>query len=291
MRSFKLLSALALVSSVLAFTSCIKDNDFFSTDTSESNRKTIIKISGGGGDPVQRARDVSPTIDTFMLIEVRRDAANQGELNQPLTVQLVKDAGIITAYNQAHGTNFVELPSSAYTLLDDINALTFQPGEFAKEVRIRLNKSQLDLSKQYALAFKVGNAGTAVASATGGEVIYAVGVKNRFDGIYKSTGYFEHPTAPRAIDKEKPVATSGPNSVTLEFGDLGGSGWQMEITVNTDNSVTLTPKGATNTTARLDPTYNNRYDPATRTFYLKYYYPVPDPTRIITETLTYVRSR
>jgi hypothetical protein len=77
--------------------------------------------------------------------------------------------------------------------------------------------------------------------------------------------------------------------VEMELGDLGIF---VKVTINADNTLTVGPGSGTSGTTALvaiipgDATYNNTYDPATKTFKLKYGYPMPSPTRIITEIVT-----
>lgn len=226
-----------------------------------------------------------PVLQTAEVAEIRRDANSSGELNKTATLKLIKDNSIITAYNTAHAETLEELPASAYTI--DPLDLNFSSGEFVKTLKLKLNPSTIDLTKKYALAFRIAEVSQGyVISEENRKGLYRITITNQYHGNYKVTGYFEHPTAPRAIDKDKFLTTTGPTTVETEFGDLGSSGWKMKLTVNPDNSITLVPTGAANTTTQLmydNPDYPNKYDPATQTYSIKYGYPFPGPTRIITE--------
>jgi hypothetical protein len=120
--------------------------------------------------------------------------------------------------------------------------------------------------------------------------IVSIGVKNAYEGDYHATGFFQHPTVPRDIDMDEYVSTIGLNSVSKVLGDLTGT--NINITINANNTVSIAPgSGTSGTTASVaamsgDGVYNNTYDPATHTFWLKYGYPMPGPTRIITEKVT-----
>jgi hypothetical protein len=166
-----------------AFVSCVKKDDMYKENTDESARKEVLQLMGAG-EVNQFARDVKPTNDTFVLIDLRRYPSTEAELNQPLTVKLQSNPTLIDDYNTANGTSFVELPAGAYTLLGDINNLTFQPGEAIKEVKISVDQSQLDLSQAYALAFTVSDPGVAVINTDLTDAIYNIGVKNKYDGNY-----------------------------------------------------------------------------------------------------------
>jgi hypothetical protein len=185
----------------------------------EPNRQTIVKIKDAENDVTQKARDVLPTIDEFILIDLRRDPTQSADLNQPLTVKLVKDVALITAYNTANGTTFIELPAASYTLSDDVSNITFQPGEVVKEVKITVNKASLSLSQQYALAFKITEVGSgAVISNSFKEAIYSIGIKNKYDGKYRVTGTFVDVTNPLFVGTyphEWDLVTAGPNTVLV----------------------------------------------------------------------------
>lgn len=276
---------LSLRFSILAFAffGCVKKDDFYKKSEGESGRQQVVQIAGSD-ELIQFARDVDPAIDTFALIDIRRYPSSEAGLNQPLTVKLMANPSLITSYNTANGTSYVQLPVSGYTLLEDLNNITFQPGEAVKEVKIRLDKGALDLSQQYALAFTLSEVGTGSAINTNFQnAIYSIGIKNQYDGDYHSTGVFHHPTAgDRDIDEDKHLSTAGPNSVVTGLGDLGSSGYEMILTVNADNTVTITPAGVT---PNVDQHWGaNFYDPATRTFHLHYSYNTAAP-RIIEETL------
>lgn len=229
-----------------------------------------------------------PVVQTAEVAEVRRDANSAGELNKTATLKLIKDNAIIADYNTAHGETLEELPAGTYTI--DPFDMSFASGEFVKSLKIKLNPASIDLTKKYALGFRIGEVSNGyVISEDSRKGLYRITITNKYHGNYKVVGYFEHPSLPRAIDKDKFLSTTGPATVETEFGDLGTSGWKMKLTVNPDNSITLTPTGASNTTAQLmfdNPSYPNKYDPATQTYSIKYGYPFPGPTRIITEKIT-----
>lgn len=184
-KSLLLASAVLIACAVLV--SCIKEKTFFNTETGDGNRKQVVKISDAS-DVILRARDVTPNIDTFLLINVTRDPSTQAELNSPLTVTLIKNSAYLTTYNSTNGTSYVELPTANYTLLDNLT-ITFQPGEFSKDIRIRVNKTGLDLSAQYALAYSISQVGNGGQINSGlKNALVSIIIKNKYDGHYRVTG-------------------------------------------------------------------------------------------------------
>jgi hypothetical protein len=191
----------------------------------EPNRKTIVKIKDAENEITQKARDVLPTIDEFILLDVRRELTRPDDINQPLTVKLQQDNSLIADYNSAHGTSILVLPSAWFTLSDDITNLTFAPGEVVKTVTIKLNKTSMDLSQRYALAYKITDAGSgAVISSSLKEAIYEIGVKNKWDGAYRITGTMVDLAAPTITGyypQDADLITTGPASCVMVPWDLG----------------------------------------------------------------------
>lgn len=125
---------------------------------------------------------------------------------------------------------------------------------------------------------------------------------NNYEGNYTSNGYFYHPSSPRATPNVvKTMVTSGTNGVLVDLGDLGGSGYRALITINPDNTLTITgAPGAAGTpylmfTSGLPDSYtaawtgsascNNTYDPATKTFKVRYGYGAAGAYRVTEEVL------
>lgn len=269
--------------------SCVKEKEIFPKGTGDANRKQIVKIMEGGTDLVQRARGVLPTIDTFLLLDIRREPSTEAELNAPLTVKVKKDPTLITAYNGANGTSFVELPAAAYSILGgDYTTITFQPGEFSKQFRIRFDKSQISLAGQYALAFAIEEVGAGGQISAGQKsIIFAVGVKNKYDGIYEITGTlvdanglyigdYGDPTYPREYE----MSTSGPSSILFydiswdypnyivinaSTGGAANTGIRPEFTFDLATNALVSGVNKNNGTA-LVITPGSKFNPADRSF-------------------------
>ena len=301
----------------LIFAGCIKKDDYYKKDTDESSRRQVVQIIGAE-DIITIARDIKSTNDTFALIDLRRYPNNEAELNQPLTVKLTRNPTLIADYNTTNGTTLIELPTNSYTLLTDLNNVTFQPGEAIVEIKISVKQSLLDLSESYALGFSIADVGANAAINTPlKNALYNIGLKNMYDGKYTLHGDFYHPTQspnwdPFTVDVE--MWTSGTNSVKMYVPDLGGfyhpglfmgtlnafGAQEPEYTINpTTNIVTVQNSyvGAV-TFYTMFAGYNSRYDPATKTIYAKFGYNlgpggtfISGTSRAWTDTLIYVGPR
>jgi hypothetical protein len=251
------------------------------------------------------------TIDVFTL---KKDAANNTDLKkaQNFVVSAVPDS--IDAYNEANGTAYELLPSSFYTIgtsSTDVSVsgdnLTFKfaSGDFAKNFVIKLDGSKLDLSKSYALAYKItDSAGVGIHAASRGAMYAFYSVKNKYDGVYTLGGTIARyidgvadaslgGTYPDGLQVE--VATIGTytNSFSLLWitgGGVGGiAGLQLTVDPATNKvTVIATGNAAVQNTAGKD----NYYDPDTKTFHLAFDWGANATNkRVFDGTLTYAGSR
>ena len=253
--------------------------------------------------------NLSTTPQSLGVVDIRRDVPNETELNKTLTVTVKEDPALISAFNNANGSDLVALPSSNYTV-DPANprtgsdyTITFQPGEFAKSLKITIpNAAALDLSKRYAIGLTIVVAITGADGRVSFEnrsTVVEIGLKNKWDGIYKLSGYtLRAGDAAKTGDFapiEMALITTSPNSVS--YGDLqiwaDGTGVgigipQLSISeATTPNPVTVTSSGgATNI-----PGPSNIYTPATKTFSLDFTWGAGVGSRRATVTLEYLRPR
>lgn len=290
MKNMRLYRTIALVLTASMFFTACEKVDVPKSVTDEG--KTIVKTPDAELAINVIARDVLPASETFALIHVRRDANSEGSLNKTLTLKMQKSATLISDYNTDNGTAYEELPAAAFTLSEDLSNLTFAPGEFAKEIKITIDKSQMDLSKQYALGFTITEVGEgAIISNDLRNALYSIGLKNQYDGKYRLDGAFYHPTQSPGYDAftvDVELHTSGPNSVKIYVPDFGGyygpglfagtlnafGAQEPEYTVNTTtNAVTAQNSyvGAV-TFYTMAPGFNSRWEPASKVMYVKYGY-------------------
>ena len=283
---------LLLIAVTLVVAGCVKKDDFYKKSGDETARKQTVQLTGAD-DIIIFARDVKPTKDTFVLIDVRRYPNSSAELNQPLTVKLVKNSGLIDAYNTANGTGYLELPANSYTLLTDINSITFQPGEAVKEVKIAVDQSKLDLSEQYALGYSISDPGSgAVVVPSLKNGLYQIGVKNKYDGHYQVTGTMvdvTNGTLTGNYPMDVFLVTSGPNSVYMYDNAIGGpahsisssgslsyyGGYAPQFYFDASDKVVTVDnaygQGNNNRSGQLDATGTNKFNTSDHSIDVKYF--------------------
>jgi len=269
---------------------------------------TIVRLASGNGFKLVPI-DLVTTPQTFGLADIYRDAPGQAALNSSTQVVITEDPSIVAAYNAAHNTNYIALPSSAFTI-DPSNprvgnnyTLTFGPGEFYRQLKITVpNATVLDPNKKYALGFKVSSVDNdGKISASENQLVVEVGLKNKWDGVYSVngtmvdlanaalTGYYPltwelrttGATTLAIYDKSQGTQTH----LILNGGGLSQYGsFGLNITIDpATNKITSIvnsygqPSG-NGRSAALDPSGVNAYDPATKTFKIKYFMLQPGST-------------
>jgi hypothetical protein len=120
-------------------------------------------------------------------------------------------------------------------------------------------------------------------------VVAPLPIINKYEGNYNETGYFTHPSSPRALSMTKYLSSIDANTVSCDLADLGSSGYTMQVQVAPDNSCSVTvfvngaPYGTAGGASGNQVGKTNQYFPATKTFILNYQYNFG--TRSITDTL------
>lgn len=289
MNYYKKMFGSILVFAGLLMTGCLKDKDVDDgrIGVKPDRNSKIIEMMGPLSGLVVRTLEASTSDVTFTAVTVRLAAEQPAQADVQITLQV--DANAVTAYNAAKGTNYISVPANMYSIPS--LTVSIPKGSRTADLIIKAVPNNL-AGSPYALGFSIASVSDASVKISGNykTLVAAIGVKNEFEATYKAVGYFAHPTAPRAINANKYMSTVGATSSESLLGDLAGV--YVVLTVNADNTVSIAPgTGTAGTTASVakmndDPVYNNTYDPATKSFKLKYGYPNPGPTRIITETLT-----
>ncbi len=272
--------------------------------------QTIVKLMTDDGEFRMRAIDLVSTPQVIHVLDIRRNVPNGTELNKTMTVVIEEDATLVDDYNDVHGTTYETLAPNVYTI-DAANpksgndwTVTMGPGEFAKPMIITVpNALNIDLTKTYAFGFRIKSVDqNGKISAEYQTAVVEIGVKNDWDGIYTVTGEaWRNDPASNLQGPWGPVdrifATAGPTTLQWEgsvpwangSGSALPAGYEPTITLNpATNTLTLSSPGNFIT---LDPTYNNRYDPATRTFHFRFYWGAGPGSRLQTIAAKYKGPR
>ena len=221
--------------------------------------------------------------------------------SSPVTVNLATDDALVTA----EGLEL--MPAGSYSI-NSLN-ITIPAGEITSDaLKITIpNANSLDPTKKYGIGFKIASVdqGYTVAKNLSTMVI-AFAIKNPYEGTYEAVGYLYHPSAPRDVHEDKEVLTVNATTSQVFLGDLGTAGYVAWFQVDpATNAVTITaaPGAAgapytmfTTGLPTSNPGYtpawagsaecNNTYDPATKTFKVRYGYLGGTGWRVTEEILT-----
>jgi hypothetical protein len=270
----------------LGMSSCLEDTGYLDIVNGE-NKQTVVSIGQNGYGFTTRSVEFS---DAPVEATVSVNVVAPGEVKTPTTVTFEVDPSLVDQYNIEHAGDedfvaFTVLPDSTYSLPSA--SITVPAGTMDMDFPFQIITSKIDLSQKYMLPLVIASAdnGAVVASNLNAALISVV-VKNAYEGDYHATGVFHHPVAgDRDIDEDKYLSTVDGTTVLAPLGDLGGAGYRMKLRINADNTVTITPDGAT---PNIDQHWGaNFYDPDTKSFHLHYSYNVAAP-RIIEETIARV---
>jgi len=297
--------------------SCEKESEPF--PPVKSQEKPSISLPDGN-NLITAALDLTNTVITVEVLEIRRDATSAADLNRVQTVKIAKSNSVLSDLS---GAAVTELSRDLYQSHPDNPfdgqywTVTFQPGEFVKRLKINLKPFDLVSLGRVGLGFQLASADNgAILSAEQNQVAVEIGAKNQWDGVYRVKYKLFHPTNPDITGNgtipEWDFLSSGPTSIDWDFatvminfptngltyfGDPTGPSLLVRMTINPDNTVSITNVGSRAAALAFPPLVvppgvTNRYEPATKTFYVAYTWtPAGSGTRERYDTLTYIRPR
>jgi hypothetical protein len=293
---YKIMFATMAFVIVVAVTSCTPEGE-----TMGDAGQTLVKLVPIGF--TLTSLNPVTTLQTQSLFEIRRNVPGNNALQTTTTVILKydNDTVLLKAYNLENSTNFIPLPPDLGTtdppIVDNKLTVVIGPDKFSTPVMIKVpNAFNFDFAKKYALAFQLQSVEGEgrISKALDSTVIVQVMSKNTYEGLYKATGWRNHPTlGVYTVDVDKYLKTVSQYTVETYTGDY--SPYRLRVTVDplapmTNNVTVLSPDVAlyNNTplvNARGIPGGYNRYDPAEKKYYLYYYYNTTAP-RVIHEQFT-----
>lgn len=273
-------------------TSCLKDN---TANFTPDNSPAVVEFSTTNGDaPVSPARTTytlyqrsylpAASVDVPFVLNYTGGSAAPKDINVTIGVKTDAIQQYITERDVLdHETVSLDLlPSSFYTLPTNV---VIPKGQRKITIIVKFKSNLItDFTKHYVLPISI-TAADAPISANFGTVLFGLAIKNIYDGTYKATGVFHHPTAGDRpyTNVVKTVATVNQTTVTFPAGDLANL-----VTVTVDPTTNLlTFSGGLSGTQPFVPVPGsvNKYDPATKTFTLNYQYTGGGGFRVINEVL------
>lgn len=265
--------SLSVISVVFAFVACTEADDYMTGNV----------LTGGLVEPtlsnVPYKLNATPSFDVSFIVP-KGPKISKVELYKFYTVDesTISNESLLATFN-VDGKNETEDFTGKVT----VNYASLISGLLISGAALPADETKLNIGEFWTIKF--------VAYMTDGErkVINAsttkVGVANAYAGTYLCVGTFNHPTAGiRAINEEKYLTPLSATTCNIPVGDLGGSGYFVDITVDPiTNTVTFSNGTPTDIIASAERSY---YEPSTGKFYLHYYYVGGNGPRIIDEVYT-----
>ncbi len=276
----------------LMFSSCLKDTP--TTDYSDQAIKPIVLVPNGNWPRTSAATPIALDF-TSTPYEVRVYARVSWDkpLGKSVDVTFKEDDAAIADFNTRFGQNWVKMNAAAYSI--PTLKVTIPAGQQEAYIPVQVFPDKVDLTKFNMLAFTITDASGETFSTNYQTILVPILIKNVYEASYGVTGYFFHPSAPRAIGSTKYFATINGTRVEGQLGDLGG--WYLRFDINGATLAAWEAVGATppspqsgffvadnpggiaypgpafpGTAPWVQTSYNNSYDAATKTFWMHYGY-------------------
>jgi hypothetical protein len=287
------------MAAIIIVSSCLKDK--VGEDWTSSLAGKMYAQFPNNGAQVFVIQPVATDQEFKFLVNIATDALPTKDITLTMSVNTVA-MDSLSAQTQRADTSihwFYKLYPT-FTLLDP--TITIKAGTRNAYVHVKVSGANvLSLTDKFMIPLTITAADNGVIIASNmNTVLYSLPIANKWEGTYKVKG-----TILRAGDnllsgyykgRTYKLGTNGPNSVKLNKGmawadsetDYAGgiSNWVITISeATTPNPITVSD--ATNAAVTADPAYPNRYDPATKTFYMSVYWGTGPTNRATTDTLVY----
>lgn len=288
----------ALLLICIGLISCLKDENISNQKYGliNTNTKKIILFTKRLGSIALPLKNVDTTINAA---ELRLSSEEPIDEDVLVSLSIDKSQEIIDNYNSEHETKLVPFPTSLYSLISGYN-VSIPKGSKVGNLKLTVNTSAFDLEEAYAMGLYIKSVdkNSLVISGNLDTIVVKIAAKNKYDGVYSVSG-----SSLRAGDdvlsgpiKDKvtrDVITTGPNSLTYnppwaDGSDIGGIGG---TTITLDPATNKVTMSSSNPALVNLPSYDNRYDPATRTFYLSFYWGNGPSHRAATHKLVFKNDR
>jgi hypothetical protein len=273
--------------------SCLKDKEVDEGRMGfQVNKEQKIVEIAGPTDGFVSVDLLNSNNDTTVDIVVVR-LASEEPAKEDVSVTLAVDPAVVTAYNDEQHTNFQVPAANLYSFVSP--TVTIPKGEREATLQLRLKTSPLS-GTPYALGIKVASVSDPSVTISGNyktQVVF-LAIRNPYDGIYSvESGTVTRYTAPGvpagdalsgSLAGNPDVALATVGATTVSPPPATGTGalqWAAgnNLTVSgidglrfavdpVTNLVTVTSAG--NATLSNWSGKDNRYDPATKTFYLAF---------------------
>ena len=285
---------------VLFFFSC-RQSDVFGDI--QPNTSRVIAEFTDAKTVTAVVQEATANVIEFDLTELRIDP--RSVMQADARVRVIINPVVVTEYNSANGTSYTPVPASVFSLLSNQYKLT--PDQRKIKIRAAMRPTDL-LGGNYAVGLSIAEVSGGEIGSIGKNVLVTLSVKNKYDGFYRLKGFSNVPGTAFSgafmvpCDEELGVVTSNVSSVALSPAQPVASGGSFVYINNLLPEISFHPQtnavvsvqslpGGIDLIYPFDASYNSRYDPATKTIYVKYGVAPVGSGRYIIDTLSYCGPR
>jgi len=284
----------------LMLVSCLKDTP--TTDYSDSSIKPVVIIPNGNFPSTVEAAIVTFEVSsTPSEIKLYARVSWSKPLGKAVEVTFEKKPSLIADFNAKFGTNYAELNSDAYSI--PTYKVTIPADQNEAYIPIKIFTDKVSLTQENMLAITMTDASGEVIASNFKNIVFPIGVKNKWDGVYSlrkkqlgwaaygidDGGVYDYPSVG---GKSIGLVTAGATSVSIYNYYRGGDNllpgfttgggatafgaatpkFTFDAATNALTSVVnTTPDDGRGRFILLNPAVtNSRYDPATKTIYAAY---------------------
>ncbi|MEK7225555.1 MAG: DUF1735 domain-containing protein [Bacteroidota bacterium] len=302
---------------IVSSTGCIKDSDNIQFVPLQNPGIGFPFGANNKNDFIIRPGTSAQQVSGLLFVNL--EAADPAASDIRITVA-DNSAALVNAYNAANGTAIQPLPRSLWSIPAEI---IIKKGERNAQADITIaSTTGLNFNAQYAIGLRIASADGGNKIADNLSNLFVVfRIQNILDGRYNMRGEFTHPGSspiftPHNFNVE--LHTSGPNSVLVYWHTNSYSvplpptapiccfvSQELSFFLNPVTNAIVCANTAVGGAVYYDQfgpyngnTYNNRWDPATKTVYAAWGYNLlpggifaPNISRAWIDTLTYLGPR
>ncbi len=306
---------------ILAFTSCLKDRNITDQVYGDYGMDKGKFVEFNEAPLVNMAVDAMNKDTTFGFATIRLNSNEPA--SQDIQITLALDQPTLTKYNdekraeaeanEEHYEDYV-IPASSKYKFENLT-VTIPKGEREATLNITLNPNNY-LDAKYAIPLKIVSSSVPeyLLTANYNSLLTTIAIKNKYDGVYKLTGYhnrvpynFPYETTvhlitldansvavfwPDADDFGHPIGV-GPNNALSWYGNTMVPAFVLDLTTNNVTSAYNYAGGTVVSlyTSSTGPgAMENKYDPATKTLKVSWNY-ANNPMRAFFDTYEYIGPR
>ncbi|MGV3530637.1 MAG: DUF1735 domain-containing protein [Flavisolibacter sp.] len=209
-----------------AFASCLKDKGYengeYGSINSNVEGQEWVSIPLAGKATNALALESKSGNQDVNLLKVAYDYKDPAA--QDIVVTLAIDNSLVT------DPNLEKVPDGVASLPS--TTVTIPAGQRVSDwLKMTINTGTLDPLKQYGIGIKitsVNKSGVQIPSNLG-KIVFSISLKNKYDGVYKLTGYHNRTPYDFPYETTMHMVTVGPNSVQFWWPEVSGPGHPIGV--------------------------------------------------------------